>query len=74
MTTAPEMTWPDTMHKTAYRAVRTEVQRSTAGGGFVTICVCEDASWADYIALSLTFAGESTMGADHLIDVRESDR
>jgi hypothetical protein len=39
----------------AYRAVRTEIQRSTAGGGWTTIAVADDPDWADHITGCLSF-------------------
>lgn len=39
-----------------FRSVGVEVQRSTVGGGWVALCIADDAGWASYIALSLTFA------------------
>lgn len=43
------------VHRPAFRTVRTEVQRSTAGGGWETIAVAENTFWSGAIADALTF-------------------
>lgn len=60
-----------------FRHVHSEVQRQTAGGGWTAVCLCDDASWAAYIAIALNFASGSNPDLpvfDDLIDVRESER
>lgn len=47
-----------------YRATRTEIQRTTAGGGWLTIAVADDPDWADTIARCLNFFDSQPIFSD----------
>ncbi len=42
-------------HRAAYRAVGTEIQRSTVTGGWTTVAVADDPDWAASITSALSW-------------------
>lgn len=48
----------------SYRATTTEIQRSTAGGGWLTVAVAEDPDWAETIARCLNFFDSQPIFSD----------